>query len=276
MALICGLMNSPAQSTFAWEPLTPRGVAAFARATTSRLFLVQFIIALLVAASFAWFIYDSCFPAVWTMIRNLPATGEIRSGRLNWSGDSPQQFAEGRFLALDVDLDYSGRIHSLSDVQIEFGRETLRISSLLGYTEWAYPQGYVIPFNRTHLEPLWGAWVMELLLISGVGLAVVFMLGWGLLATIYFLPVKVLGFFTNRDLNLCQSWRLAGAALMPGAVLTAVSVLLYNFGLLNFVSLGFIFAANIVLGWIYLFLSLLFVPRLSTAPSGRNPFAPRN
>ena len=269
-------MSASAKSTFAWEPLTPRGVAAFARATTSRLFLVQFIIALLAAASVAWFIYDSCFPTVWTMIQNLPATGEIRSGKLNWPGDSTQQLAEGHFLALDVDLDHSGRIHSLSDMQIEFGRETLRISSLLGYTEWAYPRGYVIPFNRTDLEPQWGAWVMELLLISGVGLAVVFMLGWGLLATIYFLPVKVLGFFTNRDLNLCQSWRLAGAALMPGILLMASAILFYDFGFLDLISLGFVFAAHFVLGWIYLFLSLLFVPRLSTAPSGGNPFAPRN
>jgi len=265
-----------AKSTFAWEPLTPRGVAAFARATTSRLFLVQFIVALLAAASVAWFIYDSCFPAVWTMIQNLPTTGEIRSAQLNWTGTSPQLLAERRFLALDVDLDHSGRIHSLSDVQIEFGKETLRISSWLGYTEWPYPRGYITPFNRTDLEPLWGAWAKEILLISGMGLAVVFMLGWGLLATVYLLPVKALGFFTNRDLNLCQSWRLAGAALMPGMLLMAAAILFYDFGFLDLISLGFAFAAQFVLGWIYLFLSLLFVPRLPTAPSGGNPFAPRN
>ena len=142
------------RSTFAWEPLTPRGVAAFARATTSRLLLVQFIIALLVAASVAWFIYDSCFPTVWAMIRNLPATGEISLGRLNWPGEPSQLLAERRFLALDVDLNHSGRIDSLSDVQIEFGKETLRISSRLGYTEWPYPRDRVMPFNRTDLEPL--------------------------------------------------------------------------------------------------------------------------
>jgi hypothetical protein len=265
------------RSTFAWEPLTPRGVAAFARATTSRLFLVQFIVVLLAAASVAWFVHNSCFPAVWTAIQNLPATGEIRSAQLNWSGASPQLLAERRFLALDVDLDHSGKVHPLSDVQIEFGRETLRITSWLGYTEWPYPSSYdVIPFNRTALEPLWGAWATEILLISGAGLTVVFMLGWGLLATIYLLPVKALGFFTNRDLNFCQSWRLAGAALMPGMLLMAAAILFYDFGFLDLISLGFIFVAQFVLGWIYLFLSLLFVPRLPTAPSRGNPFAPRN
>jgi hypothetical protein len=267
-------MSASAESTFAWEPLTPRGVAAFARATPSRLFLVQFIVALLAAVSVVWFLHDGCFPTVSAAIQNLPAAGEIRSARLDWQGNSPQLLSEGRFIAFDVDLNHSGQIHPLADVQIEFGGETIHVFSLPGYSEWNYPRGYIIPFNRTDLEPQWGAWAMELLFMAGVVLVIGFMLGWWLLATIYFIPVWVLGFFTNRDLNLRQSWRLAGAALMPGALLAAASVLLYNSGFLNFVSLGFIFIAHLVLGWIYLFLSLFFVPRISSTSSGANPFSP--
>ena len=63
---------------------------------------------------------------------------------------------------------------------------------------------------------------------------------------------------------------------MPGMLLMAAAILFYDLGFLDLISLGFIFAAQFVLGWIYLFLSLLFVPRLPTAPSGGNPFAPRN
>jgi hypothetical protein len=209
-------------------------------------------------------------------VRNLPETGEIRSSKLDWRGNSPRLLAEGRFFALDVDLNHSSQIHLPSDVQIEFGKETVRLFSLLGYIEWNYPRGSTIPFNRTELEPLWGAWAMELVLVFWVGLAIVLMLCWGLLATIYFLPVRILGFFANRNLNLRQSWRLSGAALMPGALLMAVAVLFYDFGFLDLVSLSFAFAAHFVLGWVCLFLSLLFVPRLPTAPSGENPFAPRN
>jgi hypothetical protein len=256
------------------EPLTPRGGATFARATPSRLFLVQFIVALLAAVSVVWFLHDGCFPTVSAAIQNLPAAGEIRSARLDWQGNSPQLLSEGRFIAFDVDLNHSGQIHPLADVQIEFGGETIHVFSLPGYSEWNYPRGYIIPFNRTDLEPQWGAWAMELLFMAGVVLVIGFMLGWWLLATIYFIPVWVLGFFTNRDLNLRQSWRLAGAALMPGALLAAASVLLYNSGFLNFVSLGFIFIAHLVLGWIYLFLSLFFVPRISSTSSGANPFSP--
>jgi hypothetical protein len=44
-------MSAPAESTVAWEPLTPRGVAAFARARLSRLLLVQFVVASLAAVA---------------------------------------------------------------------------------------------------------------------------------------------------------------------------------------------------------------------------------
>ena len=267
-------MSASAESTFAWEPLTPRGVAAFARATPSRLFLVQFIVALLAAVSVVWFLHDGCFPTVSAAIQNLPAAGEIRSARLDWQGNSPQLLSEGRFIAFDVDLNHSGQIHPLADVQIEFGGETIHVFSLPGYSEWNYPRGYIIPFNRTDLEPQWGAWAMELLFMAGVVLVIGFMLGWWLLATIYFIPVWVLGFFTNRDLNLRQSWRLAGAALMPGALLFTAAIVLYGFAMLDLVQFCFIFGAHFALAWIYLFLSQLFLPRLVAAEPG-NPFADR-
>ena len=266
-------MSAPAKSTFAWEPLTPRGVAAFARAGFSRLLLVQFIVALLGAASVAWFFDDGCFPAIDAAIKNLPAAGEIRSGKLDWHGDSPQLLAEGRFLALDVDLNHSGQIHSTADVQIEFGKDSIRIFSLLpGYSEIFYVPDRPAPFNRTELEPLWGAWEMDILFIAAAAVTAGLLLSWWTLATLYFLPVWLLGFFTNRKLNFRASWKLSGAALMPGALLMAAGILLYHFGFLDLVSLGFVFAVHFALGWIYLFLSQLFLPRIVEAQPGGNPF----
>ncbi|HEX7618175.1 MAG TPA: hypothetical protein VF480_05580 [Verrucomicrobiae bacterium] len=266
-------MSAPAGSTFAWEPLTPRGVAAFARATFSRLLLVQFIVALLAAAAAAWFFDDGCFPTISEAIQKLPADGEIRSGRLDWHGDPSQLLAEGKFLAFDVDLNHSGQIHSTADVQIEFGKDSIRIFSLLpGYSEFFYIPDRVAPFNRTELEPLWGAWAAEILFIAAAGVTVGLLVIWWLLATIYFLPVWLLGFFANRDVNFRECWKLSGAALLPGALLMAAGVLLYDLGFLDLVSLGFVFAAHFALGWIYLFLSQLFLPRISDTPQKGNPF----
>jgi hypothetical protein len=268
-------MSAPVAS-FAFEPFTPRGVAAFARAPLGRLLLVQFIVALLAAVSIVWFLDDSCFPTLRAAIRNLPATGEIRSGKLQVPGELPQLLAEGRFLAFDIDPDHSGRIHSTADVQVEFGRETVRLFSFLGYTEFSYVPNRTGPFNRTELEPLWGAWAVEILFLAAVATIIGLWLSWWILATIYFLPVRILGFFLNRDLKLPASWRLSGAALLPGALLLAAAIFLYDFGALDLVSFSFVFGAHFVLAWVYLFVSLLFVPPTgSKSPSG-NPFLPRN
>jgi hypothetical protein len=263
---------SVAVSNFAWEPLTPRGVAAFAHARLGRLLLVQFVVALLTAGSAAWFLDDSCFPVIRAAIQNLPDTGKISSGKLDWPGGPPQLLAEGRFLAFDVDPEHSGQINPTADLQIEFGAESVRVFSWLGYAEFFYPPDRFAPFNRPELEPLWGAWQAEILFIAVVATTIGLLLSWWILATIYFLPAWVLGFFANRDLNFRASWKLSGAALMPGALLMAAGILLYDFEFLKLVSFAFIFAAHFVLGWIYLIVSLLFAPRISeTKPKG-NPF----
>ena len=260
---------------FAWEPLTPRGVAAFAHAKLSRLLLVQFIVALLAAFSVVWFLDNGCFPTIRAAIQSLPDAGKISSGKLDWRGDSSQMLAEGKFLAFDVDLDHSGQIISTADLQIEFGRESVRVSSSpgYGYAEFPYPPDRFAPFNRTELEPVWDAWAAEILFITAVATVISLLLSWWIIATLYFLPVWFLGFFANRDLNFRAGWKISGAALLPGALLMAAGIFLYGFGFMNLVSFGFFFAAHFVLGWVYLFVSLLFLPRISAAPAKGNPFA---
>jgi len=272
-----GLNMNETRKNFAWEPFTPRGVAAFAHAKFSRLLLVQSIVALLAAVSVVWFLDDGCFPTIRAAIQNLPDAGKISSGKLDWpGGDSPRPLAEGKFLAFDVDVHHNGQIHSTADLQIEFGAESIRVFSWLGYADFFYPPDRDAPFNRTELEPLWGAWAAEILFIVPATTVTGLLLSWWILATIYFLPVWILGFYTNRDLNFRASWKLSGAALLPGGLLMAAGILLYDSGFLNLVSFGFVFAAHFALGWIYLFVSLLFLPRISEAKPKTNPFQPDN
>ena len=257
----------------AWEPLTPRGVAAFARATSGRLFVVQFLVALLVAAAVVWFLSHAWFPIVRQAITHLPDTGELRAGRLDWHGDSPRLLAEGRFLAFSVDLANSGGIRSPAHVQIELGQEGFFIHSILGYREVKYPVRWRLALNREELAPWWGAWQPPLFGLTVVGVVAGLLLSWLALATAYSLPVWVLGFFTNRDLKLRECWQLAGAALMPGALLMAAGILCYDFGVVDLVGLVFLLAGHFVLGWIYLFIGPLFLPRSATAQANeKNPF----
>jgi hypothetical protein len=92
-----------------------------------------------VAAAVVWLLYDGCFPAVGEAISQMPAEGEIRSGKLIWRGESPRLLAEGRFLAFIVDVDHAGDIRSPAHLQFEFGQDDFVAHSLFGYATRRYP-----------------------------------------------------------------------------------------------------------------------------------------
>jgi hypothetical protein len=256
----------------AWQPLTLRGVSAFAGAPLRRLLLVQFVVALVAAASVVWFLHRAWFPIIGEAIRQLPTQGELRSGRLDWQGPTPSRLAEGRFLAIVVDLDHAGEARSPAHVQVEFGRADCKVYSLFGYARAAYPQGRTVAFNRGELGPWWGAWAPAILAIAA-GLVVGSLMAiWACLATVYFLPAWLVGFFANRELSLGGSWRLAGAALMPGALVMCAAMVLYGWGALDIVRLAVAAALHLVMGWVYVVASPLRLPRQAVATATENPF----
>jgi hypothetical protein len=260
---------------FAWEPLTPPGVAAFARASSGRLIVTQFLVAVVVAAAVVWCLYDGWCPIVRAAIEQLPEEGQIRIGKLDWRGESPQLLAEGPLLALSVDVKHDSKLRSPAHVQVEFGTETFLVYSLIGYSEGRYPTGWIVAFNRKELKPWWNAWQPVLLFAAAAAVVAGLMLSWYALATLYALPVWLIAFFANRDLRFIECYRLAGAALMPGALLMAMAILLYGFGVLDLVGLAFVTAGHLVLGWIYLFVSPLFLPRATVVLGNKNPFTQR-
>jgi hypothetical protein len=264
----------PEPVPFAWEPVTPRGVALFARATTGRLWVVQFIVALIVALTTIWLAHTAWFPTVRQAIQHLPDGGEIRAGRLDWRGSSPRLLAEGTFLAFSVDLEHAGEARSPAHVEVEFGRDTFLIRSLLGYVELPYPQRRVVAFNREELGPWWGAWSPMLLAMTVLFLIAWFLVLWNVLAVLYAPPLWLLAFFVNRDLKWRECWRVAGAAVLPGALLMTGGILMYGLGIVDLIGLAFVAAGHVVLVWIYLFIAPLFLPQTG-ANKSMNPFSQR-
>src|SRR5437763_2644890 len=134
-------MESAAQqSRVAWQPLTPCGVAAFAKASTSRLLLVQLMMAGLVAALVVWFVASTWFSTIRAAIDHLPAQGEIRAGQLGWGAESPQLLADSRFLAIVVALRHTGQTRTPAHIQVEFGKTDLWGYSLFGALQLPYPR----------------------------------------------------------------------------------------------------------------------------------------
>jgi len=264
-------MSAFTESAFAWEPITPRGVAAFARASLERLLVVQSVVALLGAAAVVWLLSNGIFPTIDAAIGELPDAGAIHSGKLEWRDDSPVMLAEGKILALSVDLEHGGALRSPADFQFEFGRDSVRIFSLFGESEWNYPPGWVIAANQTDARPAWGAWAPDILGLAAISTFLGLLLMWALLATVYFLPAWLICLFSNRDLGLGASWKFAGAALMPGALLLLLSLAGYGLGRLDIVQLCFAFGMHLVIGWIYLFVSPMFLRRALPSEK-KNPF----
>jgi hypothetical protein len=263
------------EPSFAWEPLTPRGVAAFARASFERLFVVQGIFALLAAAAVVWVLSDDIFPVIGDAIEELPDAGALHGGKLDWRDDSPLMLAESRMLAVSVDLEHGGALRSPADFQFEFGRTSVRVFSLFGETWFDYPNGYYVAANRPEARPAWGAWAPDLLGLAAIGTFFGIFAVWLALATVYFLPVWLVCFFANRDLGLAASWKLAGAALMPGALLMSAALVLYELGGFDLVQLCFAFGMHLVVGWVYLFVSPMFLNRVLPKEKA-NPFGKRN
>ena len=261
----------------AWEPFTPRGVAAFAGGSFGRLFLAQLIMAGLAAVSLAFFLQHAWFPVVTAAIESLPADEvKISHANLNWTGDSPAQLAQNHFLSLAIDLDHSGTLGRESHLQVEFGRDDLRLYSQfgLGYLEYDYVPGREMPFNRAELKPWWGAWKPFILVGTMLGTIAALMITWTVMATIYFLPVWIISFVENRDLNLRQSWRLAGAALMPGTLFMALGIFAYAMGVFDLLKLGTALGLHFIIVWLYLLISPLFCPRhAAKEPTSANPFS---
>ena len=100
----------------AWQPFTPRGVAAFAAASLSRLLVGQLIVAALVACGVVWALRVAWWPVIDQAIQQLPATGFIQRGVLNFPAESPQRLAENSHLGLAVDLDGARTAGQSADV----------------------------------------------------------------------------------------------------------------------------------------------------------------
>jgi len=227
----------------------------------------------LAAAMVIWFLYRDWFPVITASIKQMPVSGEIRSGRLTWNGDSPTLLSENRFLALTVDLKHEGQARSPAHVAVELGESDLKIYSLLGYIERQYPRRCWVGLNRTDATPWWGAWAPPILGVVAILLIASLLICWAILATAYAGPAWLVGFFSNRDLTLAGGWRLCGAGLMPGCVFLMAAIFVYGMGFLDLVKLGLAVAAHLVVGWVCIWLSMRKLPvHHDAAAAIGNPF----
>jgi hypothetical protein len=249
-------------------------VAAFASASFGRLLLVQLVFALIGAAVVVWFVHRSWFPVIGRAIAELPAEAHIRGQRLAWDGDEPRPLAANKFLSIAVDLKHEGKARSPAHVQVELGEQDLKVMSLLGFIQTRYPRDYRIDLTPSDAGPWWGAWTPPVLAMTAGAVIVSLMLFWTVLATVYFIPLWLYSFFGNRELSLGGSWRLAGAALMPGGLILCGGIFLYAFGALDLPLLAVVAALHFLGGWVYAWSAVWALPEVKEeSAAGANPFS---
>jgi hypothetical protein len=259
----------------AWLPLTPRGVAAFARAPLSRLLLVQSGMAVFVAAVGVAFVSRNWSPVVREAVHSLPAGAAIRSQVLQWPTNTPVRLAENRLLALAVDAGLAGGRSRVADLEITLGSNQIRAASLLGSASWPYPRGYRVSLAPMDAIPWWEAWETPLLALLGLGVIVFLLAVWTALATLYCPAVWAMALYSNRRVGLGGSWKLSGAALMPGASVVVVGLVCYGWLGMDLIRLGLVGLLHLIAGWVFLVVSPLFLPKdPQVKPVSGNPFSP--
>ena len=265
----------------AWLPLTPQGVAAFASATSGRLLFVQFLFAVAAAATVGWFLNWAWTPTIRDAIKVLPDESRIHQGRLEWPGPSPTVLAEGRFIGFAVDLDHRGEATASSDIVVELGGTDWQVTSLLGALDLpgllntTYPQAYTIALNQKELGPWWGAREPFIIALSMGATGLILIVFWTLLALLYAPFVRLAAFYANRVVTLPGCWRLAGAALMPGALFMSAAMVFYGLEAFDLMRLALAFGMHLVVGWFYLIAATACLPRNpAITPAAANPFTP--
>jgi hypothetical protein len=256
-----------------WQPLTPRGVALFAVASWRRLGAVLLVFCALAGISTAAFFAIAWFPTLQQAMRKLPEEGYIRSGQLAWTGEPAVILAKSPWLAISVDVHHEQTHRVLCDLQVEFSGDSLRFISLAGYLDAPYPRGWIITFNEPELAAWWAAWKPFIVMGIGLGTMSVLLLAWAGLGLAYTIPAGAVCRFVDHPLSFGAVFRMCLAAQMPGCLLLSFTLLLYSVRAVDLVQWLFVFAAHVVVAWVYIGLAVFFLPSKTAKPRRKpNPF----
>lgn len=265
--------DKPLTPPHAWQPFTPRGVAAFATGTLTRLILVQTVVALIVAAAMILFLRVAWFPVIAEAVQRLPDTGAIHNGELVYGGESSRRLAENARLAIVVDANNAATAGHVADIEVTFQKHRVVFCGALGCLGKPYDRQHTISFNRPEVEPAWGAWRLPILALTALVTVVSLLAMWWCVALVYLPLVKLIAFFADRIVTWRGAWRLSAAALLPGALIVAIGIVLYGFGALDLIRLALFYALHMVASFVFIVTSPFFLPKVFHATAAKNPFA---
>jgi hypothetical protein len=176
-------------------------------------------------------------------------------------------------LQIVVNATGEARFGDESDLRVELRADDCLVCGWLGCWSWAYPTGWIIAVNRPEVLPAWGAWRPFVFWGVFVGSTVWVLLSWVALSTLGAAPLRLLGFYLDRELSLSAVWRLLLVAWVPGGVLFGLALFLYGVGQLHPAALAVIGLTHVLVGVVYAVGALFRCPHVAVAAAPRgNPF----
>lgn len=210
-------------------PITIGQVARFASAPFGRVMALTAGVALLAAFAVVHFVAMCWWPPVRAAAVAAPDGVEFRTGRLLWPTNVVQALAENRYLAITAVPRGAHPLPTAADVSLELREDGVDAASLLGYTFVPYPHQLELRWNNRELVAQVEAWHPQVLAWIGIltflGLTVTWLLGGMVLA----LPLLSYSLLSERRATFLGCGRLAIAAVVPGALLGIVAVVLYTY-----------------------------------------------
>ena len=228
--------------------------------------------ALLAAGVFLGILHHAALPVLRQAIDQLPDQGSIVNRLLVSPLTNTTVLAQSSMLAIAVDSPGRGHAGLRSDFRVWFRARELAVCSVFGCTAFRYSQNSTMAFNRKEILPALDAWIP----VADAALALVFVGGlfvaWTLLASLFFPIPMLVARYSDRALPLRSSWKLSGAALMPGALLATAGLAVYGAGWISLTAWLVVAVLHLMVGWLYLVLAPLSLPRRETLEKALNPF----
>jgi hypothetical protein len=198
----------------------------------------------------AWALHHSWGPVLRHAALALPDTSMIDEGTLRWEGPAPIVLHQGSSLSVVVDPASHRESALASDLTLSLESHGFAFNSLFGWFEVKYPPGR-IPLARNEVTAAIAAWTFPVLAALGASIAVGLLITWAVLSTLYSLVLLLVSPLLGCWVRWGTAWRLAGASLLPGAMLMCGAVILYATRQLNWIGLLLAFPIHLVVGWIY-------------------------
>ena len=264
----------------AWNPFTFKGVAAFSWSGWIRLWVAQWLAALLLGGSFYMTLTKAWGPVLHEALRNLPdepGIASLENRNLHWSNlKSPEILAGNEFLSLVVDpQDHPALPGAASDVRVVFRKNHMEIrAALLGQIDISYHEEWNLNLTREDVFAWWGAWGVGWVVGMIAGGLILLWTTWMALGLFYSPPGWALAYFWDRDTGPFGSWRLATASLLPGGIFLGLAFTAYGLGWIPWLVLWGAFLAHWGIGWVYWIGAIRRIPYLKYAAEEHgNPFA---